>query len=212
MFFVNRYFTVEDKPELCYISGMKKKEIPQSKLIEEEREEKKKEKKKVGRPTILTPELKAKLIKLFEEHFFIAIVAARSDIYKYHIFEWIREQKDFNIAVTHARDKWIEQQMKLLDEYAKDKREKDWRALKYKLSIADIEYNDKKFLREAPGKRDSTQITIIINRKDLETSKIEASKVIGGGKLEEEPISLIPFQEQKKEKRQKAKPGEAETL
>lgn len=177
---------------------------------------KKEEKRKVGRPTILTPELRARLIKLFEEHFFIAVVAARSDVYKYHIFDWIREQKDFNIAVTHARDKWIEQQMKLLDEYAKDKREKDWRALKYKLSIADIEYNDKKFLREEPGKRDSTQITIIIDRRDLETSKEEAYKIIGETKSKQETISLIPFKEEKKKKPEKsgrkAKPGKAETL
>ena len=198
---------------------MKKKQIHQVKIKEDPRpkkEEEKKEKGKPGRPTILTPELRSRLIKLFEEHFFIAIVAARSDIYRYHIFEWIREQKDFNIAVTHARDKWIKQQMELLDKYAKDKREKDWRALKYKLSIADVEYNDKKFLREEPGKRESTQITIIINRKDLETSKIEASKIIGESKLEEEPVSLILFNEEKKEKRgekrQKAKQGEAETL
>lgn len=197
---------------------MKKKLISQSK-IESVREEKKKEKGKPGRPTILTPALKAKLIKLFEEHFFIAIVAASSDLYRQQIEEWEREQKDFHADVTHARDKWIKQQLKLLREYAKDKREKDWRALKYLLSIADIEYNDKKYLREAPGKRDSTQITIILDRRDLETSKIEAAKVIGESKLEEERISLIPFNESKEEKRKKpaksekkAKPGEAETL
>ena len=198
---------------------MKKKQIHQVKIKEDPRpkkEEEKKEKGKPGRPSILTPELRSRLIKLFEEHFFIAIVAARSDIYRYHIFEWIREQKDFNIAVTHARDKWIKQQMELLDKYAKDKREKDWRALKYKLSIADAEFNDKKFLREEPGKRESTQITIIINRKDFETSKIEASKVIGEGRLEEETISLIPFKEEKMTKpaksEKKANTGEAETL
>ena len=200
---------------------MKEKKIklidddPQSK-VNEPGKEVIEEKKKVGRPTILTPEMRSRLLKLFEEHFFIAIVAATSDIYRQQIFDWIREQSDFQTAVTHARDKWIEQQMKLLDKYAKDKKTKDWRALKYKLSIADIEYNDKKFLREEPGKRDSTQITIIINRKDLETSKIEALKIIGESKLEEEPVSLILFNEEKKEKRgekrQKAKPGEAETL
>ena len=106
--------------------------------------------------------------------------------------------------------------MKLLRKYAKDKKTKDWRALKYLLSIADIEYNDKKFLKEAPGKRDNTQITIIINRKDLETSKIEASKIIGESKLEEEPVSLLLFEEEKKEKkkekRQKAISHKPKTL
>ena len=198
---------------------MKNKLIPQSKIkpiLGEGKKEEKEEKKKVGRPTILTPELRSKLIKLFEEHFFIAIVAASSDLYRQQIEEWEREQKDFHASVTHARGKWIKQQMILLDEYAIDKKTKDWRALKYKLSIADIEYNDKKYLKEAPGKRDSTTITINIDRKDLETSKEEAYKVIGESRLEEEQISLIPFKEEKEKKpgksEEKANTGEAETL
>jgi len=184
---------------------MKKKQIHQVRIKEEPRPGKKEkkreeEKKKPGRPTILTPELKAKLLKLFEDHFFVAIVAASSDLYRQQIEEWEREQKDFHAAITHARDKWIKQQMDLLDKYAKDKREKDWRALKYKLSIADIEYNDKKYLRDETGKRETPQITIIINRRDLETSKQEAYKIIGESKHQEETISLIPFKEEKKEK------------
>jgi len=182
---------------------MNKKEIPQSKIKPIPGEKKEKKRKKIGRPTILTPELRDKLIRLFEDHFFVAVVAAKSDIYRSQIFEWIREQKAFQTAVSHAKDRWIDRQMQLLRKYAKDKKTKDWRALKYLLSIADIEYNDKKYLRETPGKRDSTQITIIINRKDLETSKLEASKVIGEGKIEEERISLIPFKEEKKEKEHK---------
>jgi len=46
--------------------------------------------------------------------------------------------------------------------------------------------------------------------------KQEAAKIIGEGKAEEETISLIPFQKEKREKRgekgQKSKNGEAETL
>ncbi|MBA7588988.1 hypothetical protein ES708_31060 [subsurface metagenome] len=195
---------------------MKDKEITKSKIIKEPTQGKE-ERKKIGhRPTLLTPELRARLIRLFEEHFFLWIVAAEVDIYKEQICEWKREQKDFHNAVTHAQGKWIRQQMKLLDEYAKDKREKDWRALKYKLSIADAEFSDKKYLKEAPGKKDSTQITIIINRRDLETAEEEVTKIIGEGKTEEETISLIPFQEEKRKKpaksERKANPGEAETL
>jgi len=196
---------------------MKKKRITQSKIEEPGpvNKEEKKEKGKPGRPTIFTSELRAKLIKLFEENFFIAIVAASADVYRQQIEEWEREHKDFHANVTHARDKWIKQQMILLDQYAIDKKTKDWRALKYKLSIADVEYNDKKYLREVPGSRESPQITIIINRKDLETSKEEAYKIIGEGSHKEETISLITFKEEKKEKkgekRQKAKSGEAET-
>lgn len=102
--------------------------------------------------------------------------------------------------------------MILLDKYAKDKKTKDWRALKYKLSIADVEYNDKKYLREAPGSRETPQITIIINRKDLETSKEEAYKIIGESSHKEETISLITFKEEKKEKKgEKRKSGEAKS-
>jgi len=196
---------------------MKDKEIRHSKkkkeLIPVKEEKKEKEKRKVGRPTILTPELRAELIRLFEEHFFMAVVASRSDIYRQQIFEWIREQKGFQTAVIHAKDKWIEQQLKLLREYARDKKTKDWRALKYLLSIADIEYNDKKYLREAPRKRDSTQITIIIDRRDLKTAEEEADKIIGEGKVEEETISLIPFQKEKRGKRgEKGQTGNTETL
>lgn len=201
---------------------MKDKQIPKVKIKEDpgpkeekKKEEEKKEKGKPGRPTILTPELRAKLIKLFEEHFFIAIVAAKADIYRARITEWEREGENFRNAVTHARDKWIKQQMELLDQYAKDKKTKDWRALKYKLSIADIEYNDKKYLRDETGKRDTPQITIIINKKDLITSKKEAYKIIGDTKHKEETISLIPFDEEKREKkkenRQKRKTEEPET-
>ena len=185
---------------------MKKKQIPQVKTKEDltpkKEEKEKKEKGKPGRPTIFTPELKAKLIKLFEEYFFIAIVAAKADIYRARIGEWEREGEDFRNDVMHARDKWIAQQMKLLDQYAKDKREKDWRALKYKLSIADIEYNDKKYLRDDSGKRDTPLINIIINQKDLATSKKEAYKIIGGTKLREETVSLLPFREEEREKKQ----------
>ena len=186
---------------------MKKKLIHQVKTKEDltpkkEEEKKEKEKGKPGRPTILTPELKAKLLKLFEKHFFIAIVAASSDLYRQQIEEWEREQEEFHAAITHARDKWIAQQMKLLDQYAKDKREKDWRALKYKLSIADIEYNDKKYLRDDSGKRDTPLINIIINQKDLATSKKEAYKIIGGIKHREETVSLLPFREEEREKKQ----------
>jgi len=181
---------------------MKDKEITKLKVIEK-LGPKKEEKKKRGRPTIFTQELRAKLLKLFEEHFFIAIVAAKAGIYRRRIYEWRNEDEDFRNEVMHAQGKWLAQQMELLNNYAKDKRTKDWRALKYKLSIADAEFNDKKFLREDPGKRDPTTINIIISQRDLETSKEEAEKVIGEGRLEEEPISLIIFDEDKKKSRNK---------
>ncbi|MBA7538891.1 hypothetical protein ES705_31169 [subsurface metagenome] len=182
---------------------MKDKEKNKSKikLIDDESGEK--EEKKRGRPTIFTPELRAKLIKLFEKHFFLAIVAVEAGIYRRRIYEWQSEDENFRNDVTHAQGKWIAQQMELLNEYAKDKRTKDWRAQKYLLSIADSEYNDKKYLREAPEKRDPTSITIIIDRRDLKTAEEETEKIIGETKTEEEPISLSLFEEGKKELKNK---------
>ncbi len=141
---------------------MKDKKINKSKikLIDDESGEK--EEKKRGRPTIFTPELRAKLIKLFEKHFFVAIVAVEAGIYRRRIYEWKNEDEDFRNEITHAQGKWIAQQMELLNEYAKDKRTKDWRAPKHLLSIADAEFNEKKYLRETPRKRESTKINIII--------------------------------------------------
>ena len=172
----------------------------QSKLIVPGEENKgSKEKKKPGRPTLLTPELYKKLIKLFEKHFFIASVSASSGIYRESINIWRREQVDFSNAVTYAQDKWIKNQLKLLQEYSIDKRTKDWRALKYLLSIADAEFNDKKFMRDTPAGKD-TSITININHKELVLAKLEANRLIGSSQ-KQESISLIPFKTIEKPKK-----------
>lgn len=171
-------------------------------LEERNKEEVKRE--KMGRKSLLTPELWKKLIGLFEKHFFIAIVAASADIYRGRIDKWQREQENFHSAVMHARNKWIKHQMQLLKQYAKDKKTKDWRALKYLLSIADIEYNDKKYLKELPGKASSQTLIININQKDLTQSKEEANKLIGSSSIVEEEIPLMLF-EPEKTKAKKAK-------
>ena len=62
-----------------------------------------KEKGKPGRPSIFTPDLRAELIKIFEEYFFLWIVYAKAGIYKQRIIEWKREQEAFHNAVTRAR-------------------------------------------------------------------------------------------------------------
>ena len=169
----------------------------QSKLvIPSLKEIRSKEKKKPGRPSLLTPELYKKLIKLFEKHFFIASVSASSNIYRSRIDQWKREQEEFRFAVVHAQSKWIKNQLKLLQEYSIDKRTKDWRALKYLLSIADAEFNDKKFMRDTPAGKD-TSITININHKELILAKLEANRLIGSSQ-KQESISLIPFKKQEK--------------
>lgn len=158
---------------------------------------------------LLTPEVYSKLIRLFKEHFFIGIVAAAADIYRQNIYNWRNAREDFNLAVTHAQDGWIAHQMELLDKYAKAKKTKDWRALKYKLSIADKEYNDKKWIREEAGERRIQALIININQSDLTTSKVEAMKLIGSSKSERETVSLKIFNV---DKPKKEKPGEAKTL
>lgn len=158
---------------------------------------------------LLTPELFSELIRLFKEHFFIGIVASSANIYRQYIYNWRNAREDFNLAVTHAQDGWIKQQVELLKKYAKDKREKDWRALKYLLSIADKEFNDKKWIRETAGEGQVQQLIININQSDLVTSKVEAMKLIGSNRSKEETISLKLF---KTDKKKKEKPGETETL
>lgn len=199
------FLTMKDKIKL--INDEKEPEPLRAKsekeLVSKTDKNESKEKGKAGRPTLLTPELFSKLIKLFEEHFFIAIVAASSDVYRQLIYDWQNDRKDFFDAVAHARDKWIENQFKLLDKYAKDKKTKDWRALKYKLSIADREYNDKKWIREDASSDRKPIIQIVINQRDLISSKGEAIKLIGSGKSEEETVSLNLFNQDKQEKEQK---------
>lgn len=62
-----------------------------------------KEKGKPGRPLIFTPELRAKLIKLFEEYFFVGMVAAEEGTHRQRIEEWESDQEAFHNAVTRAR-------------------------------------------------------------------------------------------------------------
>lgn len=180
----------------------KRKKDKEVSIISKEREGKK------GN-TLLTPELFAELIRLFKEHFFIGIVASSANIYRQNIWNWRNAREDFNLAVTHAQDGWIKQQMKLMDEYAKDKKTKDWRELKYKLSIADKEFNDKKWIKEEAGKSQLQALIININQSDLTTSKVEAMKLIGSSKSEKETVSLKIFNVDKPKKK---KPGEAETV
>ena len=62
-----------------------------------------KEKGKPGRPLIFTPELRVKLIGLFEEYFFVGIVVAEEGTHRQRIYEWENEQKNFRTDVARAR-------------------------------------------------------------------------------------------------------------
>lgn len=188
---------INDEPES--ISGPGKSEVNKT------NKEVSKEKGKPGRPTLLTPELFSRLIRLFEDHFFIAIVAAKADIYNSRICDWQNEREDFRDAVAHAQDKWIAQEMDFLINFAKNKKKKDWRAREYRLSIARKEYNPRKWLREGVEKDRLQVINININQRDLTESRVEAMKVIGSSKAKQETVSLMLFNKEKE------KPGEDET-
>lgn len=188
---------INDEPDP--ISGPGKSEVNKT------NKEVSKEKGKPGRPTLLTPELFSRLIRLFEDHFFIAIVAAKADIYNSRICDWQNEREDFRDAVAHAQDKWIAQEMDFLINFAKNKKKKDWRAREYRLSIARKEYNPRKWLREGVEKDRLQVINININQRDLTESRVEAMKVIGSSKAKQETVSLMLFNKEKE------RPGENET-
>ena len=156
--------------------------------------------KKIGRPSSYTPEIGVKLIKLFEDHFFIAIVAAKADIYRHHIYDWINASEELSIAVTHAQDMWITNEMQGLIKDAKDKKTKDWRAREYRLSIAKREFSAKKWPREEARDAQSLKLSIIINQKDLSTSKVEAMKLIGSSSTAE-TVSLELFKPKEEKKK-----------
>ena len=146
----------------------------------------------------LTPETQRKILKLFEKYYFIGIVSARANIYRSQIESWKTASQAFSLAISHAQDTYLSYNMKLLDRYALNKRESDWRAIKYKLSIADQDFNDKKFIKEDISRGNIRSVNIIINSKDLTISKTEALKTIGSNQSKPEAVSLQLFKQPKK--------------
>jgi len=90
----------------------------------------------------LTPEERKKVLKLFSKYFFIEIVSARANIFKSRIEALKNADSAFNEALLHAQNSYISYNMQLLDKYAKAKRDNDWRAIKYKLSIASKNFSE----------------------------------------------------------------------
>jgi len=160
------------------------------------------QKKKIGRPKVITEEKKEEILKVAEEVFFMQSIAAKVGVYRQRISQLVREDKDFASSLTHARDKWIQAKQALLEDYASNKKEKDWRALKYLLTIADREYSERKYLTEAVANQDA-KITMIIDARQLEQAKKEGMKLIGSSSIAE-PISLKPFSKTVKNKGQNA--------
>ena len=73
------------------------------------KEGREREKETGHRTTLLTPELSVKLIGLFEEYFFVGMVAAEEGTHRQRIEEWEREQEAFRAPLTHARQRQIKQ-------------------------------------------------------------------------------------------------------
>lgn len=159
---------------------------------------------KLGKATKLTPEIREKILKLYREHFFIAVVAKEIDIHRATLQKWEREQPGMLSDVTHAKETWLSNSLETLAQYATDKKTKDWRALKYLLSIADPDFNDKKWLKDEIGKTQLTQINITIAPEALKQSKEAADKLIGS-KSEPEKIELNLFRPKEGKNEQKNK-------
>ena len=142
-------------------------------------------------PKALTPEERKKVLKLFSKYFFIEIVSARANIFKSRIEALKSADSAFNEALLHAQNSYISYNMSLLDKYAKAKRDNDWRAIKYKLSIASKNFSETKFNRDDATKdRPNQAINIVINSKSLQISQTEALKTIGTEKSKPETVSL----------------------
>jgi len=151
---------------------------------------------------LIDSKMRSILLKLAEKYFFYDAVCAKAGIYRQRLNEELTRNKDFGHSFAYARHKFIAHHQQLLLQYAKDKREKDWRAEKYILTIADREYSERKYLTEAVANQDA-KITMIIDARQLEQAKKEGMKLIGSSSIAE-PISLKPFSKTVKNKGQNA--------
>jgi len=146
----------------------------------------------MGRKSILTNELKQEILEAFKDLFFNVSVAGRVGVLEDTLASWISRSKEFASSVTHAKAQWIEQQQKDLQDWAQDKKTKDWRAKQYLLSIAKKEFSEKKYLAKAIADRESPRITMIFNAKDTTQAKKQAEKIIGSKDLTTDDISILP--------------------
>lgn len=155
---------------------------------------------KIGRPTKMTEAMQAILIKLAEELFFIRSVAGEAGISVDTIDRHLKDErfKPFASLYTHALNKFIAYHQRLLIQYSKDKKTKDWRAEKYILTIADKEYSERKYLTDAVSNQDA-KINMLINAEKLTLAVQEGSKMLKEVDItpSQEKIGLLPFNEKK---------------
>ena len=158
------------------------------------------EKRPVGRPTIWTEELRNKVLELAEEYFFIRSIAGKSGIAPVVIRDEMHRNKEFASLFLHAQNKFIAYHQEKLIEYAIDKREKDWRAEKYILTLCDREFSERKYLTEAVANQDA-KINLQINAEKLTIAQSQGMKLIGSNRPED--MNLLPFDQKRTEKKAK---------
>jgi len=164
----------------------------------------------VGRPIKMTEEMKAKVIELAEEYFFIRSIAGKAGISYKTLERYLseKENEDFVLSFTHARDKWIADKQNKLETYATTKSVNDWRAMQYLLTIADKEYSERKYLTEAVANQDA-KILMLIKAEKLTIASKQGKEmletVITTPLQGQEAISLLPFKPEDPKNKGKAK-------
>lgn len=157
-------------------------------------------KKRAGRPTKMTPGMQDKLIKLAGELFFIRSVAGEAEISVDTIERHLKDKGfiDFAVSYTYALNSFIAKHQRLMMEYSKDKKTKDWRAEAHILTLCDKEYSERKYLTEAVSNQDA-KILLLIKAEQLTLASQEGLKMLKGVKTlidtpsKPESIPLLPF-------------------
>ena len=154
--------------------------------------------KKIGRPTKMTDQMQAKVIKLAEEYFFIRSIAGEAGISVDTIERCLKmeDYEDFTLSFAYAQNKFISYHQKKLMQYATDKKTKDWRAEAHILTLCDKEFSERKYLTDAVANQDA-KILMLIKAEKLTIASQQGEKmletVISTPLQGQEAISLLPF-------------------
>lgn len=171
--------------------------------------------KEVKKGRLMTKEMRVKVVRLAEEWFFIRSIAGKAGVSVDTIERELvgrsdenREgNKEFALSFTRARDRWIAFHQNRLQEYAKDKKTKDWHSEKYLLTIADKEFSERKYLTEAVSNQEA-KILMLIKAESLTIAQKQGKdmlKTVVNTPLQPEPISLLPFEQEDRKNKGKAK-------
>ena len=157
---------------------------------------------------LIDERMRSILLRLAEKYFFYDAICAKAGIYRQRLNEELRKNEDFGHSFAYARHRFIAHHQDLLLQYARDKREKDWRAEKYILTIADKEYSERKYLTEAVANQDA-KILMLIKAEQLTIASKKGKEmlktVINTPSQGEESISLLPFKPEDPKNKGKAK-------